>query len=139
MQMMNMVAALEMVMNNGTHPLTQLKIGPDTHEFKSFDDFLCFVLPNSSARSLTTRLNITPCSGKRTSIYGRLLFCLRLLTAASKKDATRQKGGATYNSSGTAIIGLADVTDSFMIIKKLVFEEKKLTFAELKKSCGQQF
>ena len=30
MQMMNMVAALEMALNNGRHPLTDWKLGPDT-------------------------------------------------------------------------------------------------------------
>lgn len=44
MQMMNMVAALEMAMHNGRHPLTDLDIGPKTGEiehddFRSFDDF----------------------------------------------------------------------------------------------------
>ena len=53
------------------------------------------------------------------------------------KDVT--KGGALYNSSGTACIGLADITDSLMVIKKLVFEEKKLTFGELLDAINTNF
>ena len=53
------------------------------------------------------------------------------------KDVT--KGGAGYNSSGAAFIGLADVTDSLMVIKKLVFDEKKVTFADLKKAVDENF
>ena len=56
---------------------------------------------------------------------------------ANGSDAT--KGGARYNSSGAACIGLADVTDSLLVIKKLVFEEGKVTFAELKKAVDEDF
>ena len=35
------------------------------------------------------------------------------------------KGGAKYNSSGAACIGLADVTDSLMAIKKLVYRREE--------------
>jgi formate C-acetyltransferase len=43
-QMMNMVAALEMALNNGRHPLLNWKLGPNTGivengDFKTFDDF----------------------------------------------------------------------------------------------------
>ncbi len=47
----------------------------------------------------------------------------------SGKDAT--KGGAMYNSSGIAGIGLADITDSLLIIKKFVYEDKICTLREI--------
>ncbi len=42
--MMNMVAALEMAMNNGRHPLMNWKVGPETGviesgSFETFEDF----------------------------------------------------------------------------------------------------
>lgn len=43
------------------------------------------------------------------------------------------------NSSGAACIGLADVTDSLMAIKKLVYEEKRFTLAELKEALDVNF
>ncbi|MBU3913912.1 formate acetyltransferase, partial [bacterium] len=49
------------------------------------------------------------------------------------------KGGALYNTSGSFNIGLSDVVDSLMVIKKLVFDEKKLTFKELKKAVDSNF
>ena len=48
------------------------------------------------------------------------------------KDVTR--GGAMYNTSGTFNIGLSDVVDSMMVIKKLVFEEKRITPGGTEKS-----
>jgi len=49
------------------------------------------------------------------------------------------KGGAMYNSSGAACIGLADVTDSMMAIKKLVYDEKKITFQQLRRAVETNF
>ena len=43
------------------------------------------------------------------------------------QDVTR--GGALYNSSGTSNIGLSDIVDSLLVVKKLVFEEKNLLFS----------
>ena len=41
------------------------------------------------------------------------------------------QGGATYNSSGATMIGLADVVDSLTAIEEFVFNRKKITPAEL--------
>jgi len=48
----------------------------------------------------------------------------------SKKDVT--KGGAKYDLSGVSFINsIANLTDSLYVIKKLIFEDKILTFSEL--------
>jgi formate C-acetyltransferase len=62
-----------------------------------------------------------------------------LIEGAIDKARDITKGGAKYNSSGSSNIGLADVTDSLLVIKKLVFDEKKVTFAELKKTIDENF
>ncbi len=41
------------------------------------------------------------------------------------------QGGATYNASGVQFVGPADVGDSLAAIEQLVFEEKRITLAEL--------
>ena len=40
-------------------------------------------------------------------------------------------GGAAYNTSGAAIIGLAEVVDSLCAVRELVFDTKECTFTEL--------
>lgn len=143
MQMMNMVAALEMAMNNGRHPLTAWNLGPETGDpaagdFKTFDEF--FEAFTKQFRFLIDRsieynhmLGEAHQELRPTPLLSALIGgCIR-----KGKDATR--GGATYNSSGTAIIGLADVTDSLMAIKKLVFDEKKISFPELKEAVNDNF
>ncbi|MCK7467967.1 MAG: pyruvate formate lyase family protein [Desulfosudis oleivorans] len=95
--------------------------------------------PSSSPSSSTSPSSTTTCWPRLTSSFARRRFSHRSSTAASTKGRDVTKGGAVYNSSGTAIIGLADVTDSLMVIKKLVFDEKKITFAELKKAVDTNF
>ncbi|MEW6525378.1 MAG: pyruvate formate lyase family protein [Spirochaetota bacterium] len=143
MQMMNMVAALEMALNNGYHPLTRLDIGPKTGRpedgaFKTFDDFFdaftkqfAFIIDQSidyNNKLAEAHQYLRPTPLLSAFIEG----CLE-----KGKDVT--KGGARYNSSGTAIIGLADVTDSMMVIKKLIYDEKKYTFADIKKAIDSNF
>lgn len=41
-------------------------------------------------------------------------------------------GGAKYNNTSIVGAGLATLTDSLLAVKKLVFEEKKLTFSQLR-------
>ena len=49
------------------------------------------------------------------------------------------KGGAMYNTSGSFNIGLSDVVDSLMVIKKLVYDDKTVTFKDLKKAIDTNF
>lgn len=48
-------------------------------------------------------------------------------------------GGARYNPSGIALIGLATVVDSLYAIRKAVFEEKWLTLAQLRSALADNW
>jgi pyruvate formate-lyase/glycerol dehydratase family glycyl radical enzyme len=141
--MMNMVAALEMALNNGRHPLMNWEVGPRTGnlengDFKTFDEFFDafteqfkFLIDNSV--ELNNMLGEAHAVLRPTPLLSSLIEGC----TAKGKDVTR--GGAKYNSSGSACIGLADVTDSLMVIKKLVYDEGKVSFNELKESIDTNF
>jgi pyruvate-formate lyase len=139
--LINLVAALEMAMNNGFHPLMQWDLGPKTgtvEDFRTFDDFfdayaaqLRFLMEqavdlNNKYAEMHARMRPTP------FISSMIDGCID-----SGRDFTR--GGARYNTTGTANIGLADVTDSLMVIKKLVFKDLKISFKELKDAVDSDF
>ncbi|HQQ50636.1 MAG TPA: pyruvate formate lyase family protein [Spirochaetota bacterium] len=143
MQMMNMVAALEMALNNGYHPLTKLDVGPKTGRvedgvFTTFDTFF-----NAFTQQFAFLVDQSIDYNNKLAEAHQLIRPTPLLSAFIEgclekgKDVT--KGGARYNSSGTAIIGLADVTDSMMAIKKLVYDEKRYSFADIKKAVDSNF
>ncbi len=133
--MFNMVAALEMALNNGRHPLMRWNLGPQTGSVANgdFTDFESFF--NAFAEQLRFLAGLT-CQynnylGEAHQALRPTPYISALMEGPLHKGKDVTQGGAVYNSSGTACIGLADITDSMMAIRKLVFEEKKVTFAEL--------
>lgn len=139
--LMNQVAAFEMALNNGRHPGMQWDLGPRTgaiETFACFEDFF-------NAYAIQQRFLIDQAVefNNRLAEAHAYLRPTPLLSAmiqgAIEKGCDVTKGGACYNSSGTSNIGLADVTDSLMVIKKLVYDEKRITFSELKRAIDDNF
>jgi formate C-acetyltransferase len=139
----NLVAPLEMALHNGYHPLMRWRPGMETGkvesgDFPEFEDFytayavqLEFLISqaitfNNLLADIHARYRPTP-----------LLSVFMQGPVESAKDVTR--GGAVYNSSGTSNIGLADVTDSLMTIKRLVYDQKTVSFARLKEAIDDDF
>jgi len=141
--MMNMVAALEMALNNGKHPLMNWEVGPKTGSiengaFTTFENFFDafktqfkFLIDNS--------VEYNNMLGEAHGVLRPTPLLSALIDGPIKKGKDVTKGGAKHNSSGSACIGLADVTDSLMVIKKLVFDEEKVTFKELKSAIDNNF
>jgi formate C-acetyltransferase len=143
MQMMNMVAPLEMALNNGWHPVMNWKLGPETGEiergaFKTFDEFFG-AFTQQFKFLIDQSIEYNHMLGAAHQHIRPTPLLSSLIADCTRKGRDVTKGGAVYNSSGTALIGLADVTDSLMVIKKLVFDDKKVTFAELKKAVDSNF
>ncbi|PKN52956.1 MAG: formate acetyltransferase [Deltaproteobacteria bacterium HGW-Deltaproteobacteria-13] len=141
--MFNMVAAFEMALNNGRHPLMRWDLGPKTGDIKAgdFKDYESFF--NAFATQLRFLADQT-CEynnflGEAHQAIRPTPFISALIEGSLKSGKDVTKGGALYNSSGTACIGLADITDSLMVIKKLVFEEKKIAFGQLLDAVNTNF
>jgi len=141
--MMNMVAAFEMAMNDGHHPLMNWDVGPRTGsieagDFATFEDFfdafttqLGFLVDNS--------VEYNNMLGEAHSLIRPTPLLSSLQDDCIKKGKDATGGGARHNSSGAACIGLADITDSLMVIKKLVYDEGRIGFAELKRAVDANF
>ncbi len=141
--MFNMVAALEMALNNGHHPLMRWDLGPKTGDvlagdFNDFDSFF-----NAFAEQLRFLAALT-CEynnflGEAHQAIRPTPYLSSLIDGSVEKGLDVTKGGARYNSSGTACIGLADITDSMMVIRKLVFEQQKTSFSDLLTAVNTNF
>ena len=147
-QMMNMVAALEMAMNNGRHPLLDWKFGPDTGRietesieadgFRTFDDFFN-AFTTQFAFNIDQSIEYNEMLGRAHQQLRPTPLLSSVIDGCIEKGKDVTVGGARYNSSGAALIGLADVTDSLLVIKKLVYDEKKVSLARLKKAVDENF
>lgn len=141
--MLNLVAALEMALYDGRHPLMDWKVGPATGDpaadaFGRYEDFeaayetqLAFLIDrmceyNDLLGMAHARIRPTP-----------LLSVLTDGTLAKGLDVTR--GGARYNTTGVACIGLTDVVDSLTAIRKLVYEERRVGFTDLLRALQDNF
>lgn len=139
----NLVAPLEMAMNNGTHPLMQWDLGPKTGvvesgAFKTFDDFFGAFAKQCEFVCEQLVIGDTQLSDVYTRHYPGPLMST-LYDGCIEKGRTVISGGAKYNSSGATVIGLTNVVDSLMAIKKLVYDEKRMSLAELKKATKSNF
>ncbi|MFD3157853.1 formate C-acetyltransferase [Haloimpatiens sp. FM7330] len=66
-----------------------------------------------------------------------LLSCL--IDDCIKKGKDITEGGAKYNFSGVQGIGIANLSDSLYALKKIVFEEKRITLSQLVEALENNF
>jgi len=139
--MFNMVAALEMALFNGRHPLMHWDLGPKTGEpqdFANFEEFFhAFCTQLAFIGSLSCEYNNQ--LGEAHSVIRPTPMMSAMVDGCIKSGRDATKGGALYNSSGNACIGLADITDSMMAIKKLVYEDKRFTLKEVCNALENNF
>jgi len=141
--LMNMVAALEMALNNGSHPSMDWNLGPSTGSiekgsFTTFEEF--YSAYTAQQKFLIDRaVELNNMLAEAHTVLRPTPLLSSLINGSIEKGIDVTKGGAMYNTSGSSNIGLADVTDSLMVIKKLVFDDKIISFTELKKAVDTNF
>ncbi len=80
----------------------------------------------SEARELRNQMGMDP-----------LLSCF--VNDCLERGLDIDHGGARYNWIMPSFVGMANVVDSLFVIKKLIFEEKSLTLAELRAALADNF
>jgi len=139
--MFNLVAPLEMALRDGYHPLLGERLGPrtgDPRTFERFEDML-----DAYREQLRWLIEIACTANNRLGEAHRLVRPTPLLSSIfdgpmeSGRDLI--DGGARYNTSGTGNVGLVDVVDSLVAIKKLVYDEKRVTMASLLEALDADF
>lgn len=139
----SIVAALEMALNNGHHPLMGWDLGPQTGDISAnaFPDFESFFRAFEAQFGflIDQSVEYNNLCGKVYQKYRPSNLLSALTRGCVEKGRTVVNGGAKINSTGATCIGLADVADSLMVIKKLVFDQKKVSFRELKEAIDRNF
>jgi formate C-acetyltransferase len=137
----NLPKFIELALNNGKDPMTEWQIGPRTGEaesFRSYEEFhdavwqqIRYFLP------LARELNRIGYS--LMAEYLPLPFHSALVDDCIKigKDVTA--AGARYGNSGLTPLAMIDLANSLAAIKKVVFEEKRITMEELKEALDGDF
>ena len=130
----NMCRPLELVFSRGMDCGEQ--IGPRTPDVESMKTFEEFVDAYKTQMDYFIRLMVNADNAIDQAHAERmpLPFLASMVDDCIKKGKTCEQGGSVYNFTGPQGFGIANVADSLFAIKKLVFEEKKVSMAEYKKA-----
>lgn len=139
----NLVSALELALFGGKHRHTGMnrQIGPKTDDPATFDTFDKFWAAfETQTRWLIDRTTILNDKfGKTHQDFLPTPILSAFFEGPMQKGKDLIQGGATINSSGAAIIGLADVVDSLSAINKWVFNKRSISFDRLLGTLREDF
>lgn len=141
--MYNMVAAMEMTLNNGIHPVVSNKkvFGPrvgDVSEFKTFVDFLD-AFKAQLHFMIEKSVEINNYLGTSHQLLHPSPLLSSLYEGPLENGVDLVDGGAIYNTSGVAMIGLADIIDTLKVVKTLVYDRKEITFPDFSQHVANNF
>lgn len=125
----NIPKAVELAVNSGKDLIENKSIYNSTRIIESFDDFFAEVKDILKFFIEKTISLINGYEENYVKINSAPFFSATMEECVKNgKDA--YAGGAKYNNSSINAFGLADAVDSIVAVKKVVFEEKRLTLDE---------
>jgi len=132
--LMNLPSALEMALFQGKHRLTEEEqfgpVTPAPETINSFEEFKK-VLETQLTWLIEQAVELNNNLGRAHQAIHPTPFLSTLMEGCMENGKDATQGGARYNSSGAAIIGLAEVVDSLSAIQEFVFDKKAVGFAEM--------
>ncbi len=128
----NMCRPLELVFTNGVDKGVQ--VGPQTgnvEDMKTFEEFYhAYKMQMDYAIKLLVNADnaIDMAHAERCP----LPFLSSMIDDCMSRGRTVQEGGAVYNFTGPQGFGVANMADSLYAVKKLIYDEQKVTMKEMK-------
>lgn len=129
----NLPKCLTIALNDGIDPISGKLVGLRTgnaREFRTYDDLM-----NAYKLQVAYFMKLMSASENSHDIAQSELtpfpFLSSLVSDCIEKGKDITEGGARYNFTQVQGVGIANVADSLSAIKKLVFQEQKLSLSEL--------
>ena len=137
----NLGKVVELTMNNGLDPRTKKQIGPksgDPEKFKDFEELYAAFEKQLQFCEDTLRRGAWIASMLNADVLP--VAWRSILTGGCIETGTEVwHGGANYYTVAQICVASVDAANSLMAVKKLVFDDKKLTMAELKEALAANF
>ena len=133
MSFINFPRVLLLIMNGGIDPESGKRLLPDYGKFTDMTSFDQLMTAWDKALREMTRQSViieNSCDLALEQNYPDIL-CSVLTDDCIGRGKTIKEGGAVYDFISGLQVGIANLADSLAAIKKLVFEEKKLTTTQL--------
>jgi len=137
----NLGKVLELTMTNGFDPRTKKQIGPKTGDPETFKDF------EELYAAFEKQLQFCEDTLRRAAWIASIM-CAEYIPVTWRSILTKGcietgtevwAGGANYYTIAQIVVGGIDASNGLMAVKKLVYDDKKITMAELKKALAANF
>lgn len=135
----NMCRPLELVFSNGMDKGEQISIRTgDVEQMSTFEEFY-----NAYKAQMNYNIELLVNADNAIDVAHAercpLPFLSCMVDDCMKRGKSVQEGGAVYNFTGPQGFGVANMADSLYAIKKLVYEDKKVTMGEYKRALADNY
>ncbi len=135
----NMCRIVELVFSNGMDNGERISVETGNVEnFKTFEEFFNAYKAHMEYM-IKLMVNADNAIDMAHMIRCPLPFQSCMVSDCIGRGKSMQEGGAIYNFTGPQGFGIANMADAFYVIKKLVFEDKKITLAEFKEALADNY
>lgn len=137
----NLAKALELTIFNGLDVVTGEQQRFTTGDVEEFPDFAAFLAAYKKQLDYYVSLHVA-CDNVLDTAHGRIaptVLQACVVQGCQDKGRTTMEGGALFNSTTINAVGIANVADSLAAVRQLVYEEKRFTWAQLKKALRANF
>lgn len=137
----NTAKMIELALNNGTDPLTGIRVGPqtgDAESFKSYEDVYGAVV--KQLKYFIPLLRLVARTAWNIQRNFPAPFSSALINNCISEGRDIIDGGARYYvADGTSFIATVDLANSLAAIRRLIFEDKKVTMKQLREALAADF
>ena len=135
----NMCRPLELVFSNGMDKDEMVGIPTgDVAQMKTFDEFFD-AYKKQMEYCISLLVNADNAIDVAHAERCPLPFLSCMIDDCLKEGKSVQEGGAVYNFTGPQGFGIANMADGLFAIRKLVYEEKKVSMEELKEALAWNY
>lgn len=129
----NLLKCVELVLHNGTDPLTGQEIGVKTGDFRQFTNIEQVIQAIYAQMDHFVGMMIVGFNAV-TSLHAtrqQMAFASMTLDGCIQSGKSTVEGGTKYRESGVFACGIANAADAIAAIDEIVFKQKRLTPQEL--------
>ena len=135
----NLAKCLELALFDGVCQMSKQQMGPKTGtKFSCFEDV---VKAYETQVEYFVEMMVKSLNGIEEihRNYGQHVYCSMLLDGCLESGLDCTDGGAKYDFAGVQGVGMVDVADSLMAIKKLVFEDGMVDLQDVLKAMESDY
>lgn len=138
---LNVPKVLELVLNNGTDPLTGKKIGLETGDPHIFEDYpsLYAAFEKQLKFVIDTKIRVNNYLEYMYRKFSPATFLSVLIEGCIESGKDYYDNGPKYNTTYIQCCGIGTITDSLSVLKKHVFEERHVSMSQILEALADNY